>query len=529
MRFAGILLRLFPVILWENVYASPVVRPRAPSHDGCTALENKFSKLTLFPGDADYTIEATGTSSITVRVEKCEFNMRAAIWSQQAVLNPVCIFAPSNAQQVAAAVKILVASNTTFTPRSGGHMPVRGHASTNFGVMIATTRFTQKKVVPTPNKLGSPYLSAGPGFRWQDVYEFLNPTGYLVVAGRVGSVGSSLLLGGGMSYFSSLYGWASNNVVQFEIVTSKGEILLVNKDAYPDLFWALKGGSSNYGIVTRYDMKLYKSAQMYGGTVVWPANATQQYLEAQKHFILPGGGSYDDKAAIMPNFGYVPSTGKSSSGSVLIYNAPVAKPKALENFTAIPLESGGAKVQNFSAITATTSGYAPRTNRWSFYSTAIRAGEDTMNVIYQTTTSLADQLLKQTNCSVGSAIQPVTVNHLKAARAAGGDALDLDPARGPFDSVVLIFVSWASAKDDALVKSYTDKVLESIDKQAKAKNLAYPFRFLNDAGLTQDPISTYGYGASVARMKAVSKKYDPQGFFQANVPGFKLGGEIHGY
>lgn len=97
------------------------------------------------------------------------------------------------------------------------------------------------------------------------------------------------------------------------------------------------------------------------------------------------------------------------------------------------------------------------------------------------------------------------------------------------DSVVLIFVSWASAKDDALVKSYTDKVLESIDKQAKAKNLAYPFRFLNDAGLTQDPISTYGYGASVARMKAVSKKYDPQGFFQANVPGFKLGGEIHGY
>lgn len=313
-------------------------------------------------------------------------------------------------------------------------MPVKGHASTNFGVMIATTHFTQKRVVPMPNKLGSPYLSAGPGFRWQDIYEFLNPTGYLVVAGRVGSVGSSLLLGGGMSYFSSLYGWASNNVVQFEIVTSKGEILLVNKDAYPDLFWALKGGSSNYGIVTRYDMKLYKSTRMYGGTVVWPANATRQYLEAQKHFILPGGGSYDDKAAIMPNFGYVPQTGISSSGSVLIYNAPIEKPKALENFTAIPLESGGAKVQNFSAITATTSGYAPRTNRWSFYSTAIRPGEDTMNIIYNTTTGLADQLLKKTNCSVGSAIQPVTVNHLKAARAAGGDALDLDPARGPFVS-----------------------------------------------------------------------------------------------
>ncbi|KAL9034720.1 MAG: hypothetical protein Q9214_006915 [Letrouitia sp. 1 TL-2023] len=304
-----------------------------------------------------------------------------------------------------------------------------------------------------------------------------------------------------MSYFSSVYGWASNNVVQFEIVTSKGEILLANKDAYPDLFWALKGGSSNYGIITRYDMKLYKSTQMYGGTVIWPSNATRQYLEAQKHFILPGGGSYDDKVAIMPNFGYIPQTGISSSGSVLIYNAPVEKPKALENFTAIPLESGGAKVQNFSAITATTSGYAPRTNRWSFYSTAIRSGEDTMNIIYNTTTSLVDQVLKKTNCSVGSAIQPVTVNHLKAARAAGGDALDLDPARGPF-VIILIFISWTSAKDDALIKSYTDKVLESINKQAKARNLDYPFRFLNDAGVTQDPISTYGYGASLVRMKA---------------------------
>lgn len=150
-----------------------------------------------------------------------------------------------NVQQVAAGVKILVATNTSFTPRSGGHMPVRGHASTQFGVMIATTHFTQKTITKLPNKLGYNYLSAGPAFRWQEIYEFLDPTGFLVAGGRVSSVGSSLLLGGGLSYLSSTLGWAANNVVQYEIVTAQGDILNVNKNQYADLFWALKGSSTN--------------------------------------------------------------------------------------------------------------------------------------------------------------------------------------------------------------------------------------------------------------------------------------------
>lgn len=124
-------------------------------------------------------------------------------------------------------------------------MPVRGHASTQFGVMIATTHFTQKTITKLPNKLGYNYLSAGPAFRWQEIYEFLDPTGFLVAGGRVSSVGSSLLLGGGLSYLSSTLGWAANNVVQYEIVTAQGDVLNVNKNQYADLFWALKGSSTN--------------------------------------------------------------------------------------------------------------------------------------------------------------------------------------------------------------------------------------------------------------------------------------------
>ncbi|KAL8906558.1 MAG: hypothetical protein Q9207_001942 [Kuettlingeria erythrocarpa] len=85
-----------------------------------------------------------------------------------------------------------------------------------------------------------------------------------------------------------------------------------------------------------------------------------------------------------------------------------------------------------------------------------------MDIIYNATTGLADQMLSQTNCSVGSAIQPITVDHVKAARAAGGDAMDLDPNRGAF-VFALIFANWHSASDDAIIKSYTDRVLATID------------------------------------------------------------------
>ena len=55
----------------------------------------------------------------------------------------------------------------------------------------------------------------------------------------------------------------------------------------------------------------------------------------------------------------------------------------------------------------------------------------------------------------------------------------------------------------------------------------YPWLFLNDAGITQDPIATYGYGASLPRMREVATRYDPGRVFQRNVPGFKLGGGLH--
>lgn len=229
--------------------------------------------------------------------------------------------------------------------------------------MITTIHFTEMQTVATPNPFDQSYVRAGSAFRWQQLYEYLGNQSLIVNGGRVASVGSSLLLGGGLSYFSGFTGWAANNIVNYEVLLANSSVIQVNNFTAPDLYWALKGGSSNFGIVTRYDIATREVGNLFGGTVVWPANATQRYLDAQTAFILPGGGSDDPNAAIMPNFDYDPNSKQSVPGTVMVYNQAIENPKALENFTSIPTTFSTVGVQPFANITESTNGYSPRTRR----------------------------------------------------------------------------------------------------------------------------------------------------------------------
>ncbi|PVH91512.1 FAD-binding domain-containing protein, partial [Periconia macrospinosa] len=480
----------------------------AETQAACEALMQAFPEQVLFPGSQNYTAEAT------------------ALWDQAAWLEPGCVFEPLSAANLALGVSELVERNVTFSVRSGGHMPVPGHASLDDGVMIATTHLTEKTLVRTPNSYGTDYLRVGPGFRWSEVYSFLEQYGLAAIGGRVSSVGSSLLLGGGLSYFSSAHGWAANNILGFELALANGSLIDVNAESAPDLYWALKGGSNNFGIVTRYDLKTFPLGQVFGGSVTWASNDTQRYLDAQTAFILPGGGAEDDRAAIMPNFAYNPVTGQNVSSTVYMFNGSDPNPAALRNFTSISITSGSVGVSNFSEVVASTAGYAPRDRRWAFYATAVKSAPPTMNLLYRNLREQADIILNGINVTVGAAVEPITVNLLKAAKNAGGDAIDLDPEQGPF-VVSLLYGSWSDPALDSMIEKWVLATIDAIDKDAKSQGLHYPWTFLNDAGQKQDPISTYGYGKSLPRLQEVSKKYDPTGVFQRAVPGFKLGFELH--
>lgn len=78
-----------------------------------------------------------------------------------------------------------------------------------------------------------------------------------------------LIYVGGISYLSRRYGWAVDNIRNYEVVLANGTIANVNKDTHPDLFFALRGGGNNFGIVTRFDFETRRIGMMSGGTTVF--------------------------------------------------------------------------------------------------------------------------------------------------------------------------------------------------------------------------------------------------------------------
>lgn len=108
--------------------------------------------------------------------------------------------------------------------------------------------------------------SIQPGPKWGSVFATLEAQGVAVAGGRDANVGiAGFLTGGGNSYYTARYGMACDTVVNYEVVLANGSIVNANASSNADLFKALKGGSGNFGIVTRFDMQAFSTTGIWGG------------------------------------------------------------------------------------------------------------------------------------------------------------------------------------------------------------------------------------------------------------------------
>ena len=89
-----------------------------------------------------------------------------------------------------------------------------------------------------------------------------------------------LSLGGGMSWFGRAYGLAADSIVALEIVDADGELVRVTADSDPDLFWALRGGGGDFGIMIAAEVALHPAAEVYGGRLMWPIEHAPEVLRA---------------------------------------------------------------------------------------------------------------------------------------------------------------------------------------------------------------------------------------------------------
>jgi FAD/FMN-containing dehydrogenase len=188
---------------------------------------------------------------------------------------------PQSSDEVSTALTALVKTNAGagdwhIAVRSGGHSSSPGFNNIDLGVTIDLSHLNSTTY---DNATGIARIDTGG--RWRDVYATLDEHGVAATGGRDGDVGvGGFLLGGGISYFSGLTGFGCDSVVNFEVVLASGEIVDANSTANADLWRALKGGGSNFGIVTRFDMTVVPTGDFYYEVRYVSANYSDTIVDA---------------------------------------------------------------------------------------------------------------------------------------------------------------------------------------------------------------------------------------------------------
>ncbi len=267
-------------------------------------------------------------------------------------MSPSSILLPTTANDVSTALSVLVGSSCKFAVRNGGHGSVTGISNIDGGVTI-DLRGLSAITLNADNTLAS----VGSGQTWHGVYSALYKVGVTVPGGRDSNIGvAGSTLGGGWSspssvslpvltpsqigalgYIAPNVGFGCDSVVEFEIVLANGTIATANKDKNSDLWRSLKGGGSNFGIVTRLVYRTTPIGDIWAGSSAYDASAIEG--EIQAFYKFTANPNYDTKADLMMTYHY------TADGGVVIangyaYAAPVANPPAFDVFLPHPRSAG---------------------------------------------------------------------------------------------------------------------------------------------------------------------------------------------
>ncbi|KAH9017339.1 FAD-binding domain-containing protein [Lactarius deliciosus] len=455
------------------------VTPSGRYQSTCRSIANAISKSSqlFYPNSTQYTADIDHSLVSSSQVSACSVE-------------------PGSAADVGVILRILGSTHTPFAVKGGGHALNPGFSSTS-GVQISMTRFSN---IEHNNATGT--VDVGPGVTWDQVHTALDSTGVNVVGGRVPTVGiSGLTLGGGYAFTSNQYGLSIDNMAGYELVLPNGTITNVT-ESNKDLWFALRGGGNNFGIVTKFTYKTVPQGQVWGGTINY--NADQ--LDLVKEALVKFQQKNDSKASLNVPVTYTPA-GAISAVAIVFYNAPTPAPGIFDDFLAIPTNQSDVKTRSFvDMFNSISSRNFPKN---------IRGRANGISVT-QYSPSVFDAIVNQTlfwGGKIGALDPNVTITlacepFLKDLFSHGSDsASPPDRSRALFPTAVTIIYNNASLDDTVskAMRSLSDTVtaVAVADGQNVSHAAVYPNYALFDTPLEEI------YGANLPRLHGIKKAVDP--------------------
>ncbi|KAI5923884.1 FAD-binding domain-containing protein [Camillea tinctor] len=433
-------------------------------------------------------------------------------------LRPACFLTPTSSIQAADIVKAIkpFAGRPKVAICGAGQQATPGVANVHDGITIHLRKLRGIEIDAERQ-----VVSVAAGEQMGAVYEKVMAAGLGVVGNRhsSGGIGGDGVQGG-LSYFSYARGLVCDNVINYEVVLASGEIVNANQETNRDLWVALKGGGNNFGIVTRFYLRVFQQGQLWGGKLFYFQPSFSGQIQSLVDYLHNPNADAD--VHICVSLGYAPALGDILCMNDIFCTRP-EKPKALEPFADIQPQIDQMKTLRIDSLKSFTDEAfsGALANRVVKMSTTVKADVGILEYAVETYHASLEKLKGVKNLLFSITFESLPASIIQQSMARGGNSLGLKPSDGPL-VIVLFYSSWDSPSDDKKVYDVNEEAIENIDKEAQRKNVAARYRYLNYASATQDPISSYGPD-SKAHLQTVSAKYDPEGFFQTAGAGlFKL-------
>ena len=426
------------------------------------------------------------------------------MWSRSIDKRPALIVRPTGAADVIDAVNYARAKGLPLAVRCGGHS-MAGNGSVEGGVLVDLARLKGVHVDP-----GARTARVNGGVLVGELDRETQLFGLATPSGRVTTTGvGGFTLGGGYGWLSPRFGLACDNLVSAEVVTADGRLVTASEDEHQDLWWGLRGGSSNFGVATSYVLRLHRlGPTVLAGLLVYPIEEATSVLRASRDYVASAPEALTTGTVIFqaPPAPFIPPPlhGQPVLGLLACYIGPPEEGGAV----VAPLKELGSPAADlvapmpYTAFQAMIDPFSPRGMRYytrgihlrGLPDQAIDTYVDYGTEIAQASTPLTQSVMFRHGGAVSRVPDEATAaGHRNAAYMAHPIAAWQDPAQTE------LHLDWVRRFSEAMARFSTGGVY---------------LNFEPDEG--EERVRA-GYGADkYARLVALKDKWDPDNLFRIN-------------
>ncbi len=426
----------------------------------------------------------------TIRPGDPKYDGARRIWNANVRKHPGLIVRCAGTADVVQVVKFARANNLLVSIRGGGHN-VAGRALCDDGIVIDLSGM--KGVFVDPAR-GTARVQGGATLG--DVDRETHAFGLAVPAGVISRTGiAGLTLGGGVGWLVRKYGLTCDNLLSCEVVTDEGKVVTASAGENADLFWALRGGGGNFGVVTSFLFQAHPVSTVLGGLIIHPRDRARDVIRHYRDFMASAPEELTAYAGLITS-----PDGQPVVGIIVCYCGDLAEGERVLR----PLRQFGPPVMDavqpmpFPAMQRILDDAFPDGTQNYWKSTFLKALSD----------EAIDVIVAHAN-KMQSPLSAVVIEYYAGAAGRTGTA-ETAFAQRQAEYDIGFMAQWTDAAENDLHMAWARNMAEAMKPYSSG---AYLLNFLSeeDAGTIQA-----AFGANYPRLAQVKKRYDPTNFFSIN-------------